>query len=538
MIDTIPQESRRGKPGRKKDSGTYRATLDAEVDIQGISLCNNDNELLIKAMPAFMFSPEKFAKFIFPWKEEGTPLVHESGPDGWQLETLADLGRMSKEAIEGGPAALYAVASGHGIGKSALMAWIILWFLSTRYTPQCVVTANTGAQLSNKTWRELAKWHRLSRNKHWFKWTATKFYHLDFPDLWYATAQPWSKDKPDAFAGTHEDHVLMLYDEASQIDDVIWEVTEGAMTTPGAMWVCFGNPTQNTGRFKECFGKFRHRWSTKQIDSRNCKMANKAQIDQWVEDYGDDHDFVRVRVKGQFPRASVLQFIGQDLVDQACKIDYKMDRQVWEWAPIVMGVDVAREGDDTTVIYIRQGLHTHLVKPLYSKNLMYTANIVAGYIKEWFPRQTFIDRVGIGAGVVDKLITMGHGPVVTGVNVGTKAIKEKEFFNKRAEIWAKMKNWLKAGGSIPDDCQQLHDDLIGPEYGFDNKDRLQLERKKDMKARGLASPDYGDALALTFSFPIAFDEKKPALSQAELDWARITGADTHSGEMAAFHAND
>src|SRR5207342_2270793 len=129
-------------------------------------------------------------------------------------------------------------------------------------------------------------------------------------------AVPWRADRPEAFAGTHEQHVLILMDEASAIADLIWETTEGAMTTPGALWLAFGNPTRSSGRFKECFagGRFAHRWQTTQVDSRTAKMADQAQIEQWLTDYGEDSDFVRVRVKGLFPRQAVGQFIGEDLI--------------------------------------------------------------------------------------------------------------------------------------------------------------------------------------------------------------------------------
>jgi len=139
--------------------------------------------------------------------------------------------------------------------KTALVAWLIYWFISTRPHPQIVVTSNTKSQLETKTWRELAKWHKLAINSHWFEWTATKFYYKQHPETWFAAAIPWSKERSEAFAGTHEQHVLVIFDEASLVDDSIWETTEGAMTQPGAFWCVFGNPTRNTGRFSECFKK-------------------------------------------------------------------------------------------------------------------------------------------------------------------------------------------------------------------------------------------------------------------------------------------
>ena len=106
------------------------------------------------------------------------------------------------------------------------------------------------SQLKTKPWRELSKWHKMARNKHWFNWTATKFYQVDNEETWFAAAIPWSANNPDAFQGTHEESgTLIVYDEGSAIDDTIWEATEGAMTSTGAIWIAFGNPVRNTGRF-------------------------------------------------------------------------------------------------------------------------------------------------------------------------------------------------------------------------------------------------------------------------------------------------
>jgi hypothetical protein len=300
----------------------------------------------------FYDNPLGYVLYAFAWGEG--ELADESGPDAWQHDILTKLGeeiRRRDRADAVLEAIRVAVASGHGIGKTALIAWIILWFMSTRPNPQVVVTANTESQLTKKTWRELSKWHKRAINADWFTWSATSFKFVERPDTWFASAIPWSEHNSEAFAGTHEKHVLVIYDEGSAIADIIWEVTEGAMTTPGAMWIVFGNPTKNTGRFRECFGRFRHRWITRQIDSRTAKMASKAQIDQWIDDYGEDSDFVRIRVKGEFPRAGSNQFIASDVAEAATK--YKAEG--FSEFPIVMGVDVARFGDDQTVIAIRQG---------------------------------------------------------------------------------------------------------------------------------------------------------------------------------------
>jgi len=458
-------------------------------------------EQLQEQVAGFANDPLGFVCFVFSWGQGA--LEGEEGPDTWQADILDAIGKGTLTVHE---ALQIAVRSGHGIGKTALIAWIILWFMSTRPFPQVVVTANTTVQLTTKTWRELAKWHKMAINCHWFKWTATKFYHVNHPEDWFATATPWSKERSEAFAGTHEKYVLMIFDEASNIPDMIWEVAEGAMTTEGAMWVAFGNPTRNTGRFSQCFKRFRHRWITREVDSRQAKKANRKQIQQWIDDYGEDSDFVRVRVKGQEPRSGSMQLIPNDIVEVA--LGKSMHERDYYRMPRIMGVDVARQGDDSSCITKRQGMACFTQIKLRLDDNMVLAARVAQEINEWKPDKVFVDQ-GAGVGVIDRLRQLGYD--VVEVPFGSTADDEKHYANKRAEMWCRMRDWIKAGGCLPNDTE-LRDDLIGPEYGFQGVgDRIILERKEDMKARGLASPDCGDSLALTFAYPVAMTNDRPIM---------------------------
>jgi len=434
--------------------------------------------------------PYRFVLMAFEWGV-GELEEHE-GPDEWQTQVLCDV-RDRILSVE--DALRIAVASGHGVGKTALVAWIILWFMSTRVKCAGVVTAGTERQLTTKTWRELAVWHSRVINRSWFKWTATKFYHVDEPETWFISAIPWSESKPDAFAGLHARDVLIIYDEASTIHDVIWEVTEGALTTRGALWIAFGNPVRNTGRFRECFRRFAHRWICRHVDARTARMANRAQIKQWLEDYEEDSDFIRVRVTGQFPRAASNQFIPGDVVEKA-------QRRVGLWdGPSILAVDVARFGDDQTVYLLRTGgvLDWYLCRR--GQDLMQTAGEAAQIIDRYHPDAVFIDGVGVGGGVVDRLRQLGYR--VTDVNAGWAATDPMSYYNLRAEMWDKMRKWLKNRGSVPSRPADLFNQLTAVEYGYDRQNRIQLESKKDMKARGLDSPDIADALALTFVQPVA-----------------------------------
>jgi hypothetical protein len=490
---------------------------------------NEVPKTLEEAMGEFVDDPLGYVYFAFEWGKGS--LVDDEGPDVWQARTLS---RIGAQCLTLDHALQLAIASGHGVGKTALIAWLILWFMSTRPHPQVLVTANTRSQLQTKTWRELAKWQKLAINGAWFEWSATAFKYAKEPETWFASAIPWSANNSEAFAGTHEAHVLVIYDEASAIDDVIWEVTEGAMTTPGAMWIAFGNPTLNTGRFKECFpgGRFAHRWITDQIDSRTARKANQAQIAQWIEDYGDDSDFVRVRVKGVFPRASVDQFIGQDLIDKAharFREGFRTD-----WAPIVVGVDVAWKGDDESVIRVRQGFVLLYAVAYRGLDPSQLGQRVIKVIEAYQPSAVFIDEVGIGAGTLSYIRLLGFQ--AAGVNAGHTAPDEQHYHNHGAEMWGHIKQWLMDGGAIDPDDLTLAAQLMGREYTYDHLGRVWLESKDDMRVRHLSSPDHADALGFTFAAPVTMAARtvNTRAPQTVPEWDVFTGQLIRSVERALW----
>jgi len=406
--------------------------------------------------------------------------------------------------------------------NSALVSWIIMWAMSTYPDARGVVTANTEGQLRTKTWPELTKWWALAINKAWFACTATALYSAlrGHDRTWRVDAITWSENNTEAIAGLHNKgkRAFAIFDEASAIPDIVWETIEGALTDADTelFWCAFGNPTKNTGRFRECFsgGRFSHRWSNNQIDSRSVSMTNKAQIEQWVNDYGEDSDFIRVRVRGAFPRAGSMQFIGTDIVEAAQKRDAVCNIT----DPVVLGVDPARFGDDRSVIYIRRGRDGRTWPPVILREVdnMTLAGKVAEIAVEMKADAICVDA-GAGGGVIDRLRQL-RVPNVYEVGFGEKPQGWTPegglplFNNRAAEMWGRMREWLK-GGAIPN-TPEMAADLTGREYGYDAKNALQLEKKDDMKKRGLASPDIADALALTFAVPVA---------------ARLAGADDRRG---------
>lgn len=464
--------------------------------------------------------PLGFVLLAYPWGKSGGPLAAHAGPDTWQVDVLLRLEATLTNPDHTGAIRL-AVASGNGIGKGALTAWLVQWFITTRVRPQIVVTANTKAQLETKTWRELAKWHAISRFRTWYTWTKTAYYRTPHPDTWFAAAIPWNEHKPEAFAGTHERDVLVIADEASILPESICEAIEGCLTTPQALCCFFGNPTRTTGRFREIFpgGRFAHRWLTTQVDSRTAKMADQALLAEWITDWGEDSDFVRVHVKGQFPRQAVGQFIGEDLI-AAARARQPVDDPL---QPTIIGVDVARFGDDRSVILVRCGGTIRETRVYREIDTVRLAGFVCEVADQYRSQQPtlFIDAVGIGAGVVDQCRARGYR--VQEVQAGASAQDPLHYANKRAEMWDRTREWLRTRGSLEATAvhRELATDLQAPEYAYDGHGRLQIETKASMKARGLASSDVADALVHTFCQPVALvSMPKPAPRSQGLAGAR------------------
>ena len=457
---------------------------------------------LIDALGSFTHDPLGFVYFAFPGGEKGTPLENFDGPDEWQIKILKKIGDELKKGKSLSKAIKIAIASGHGIGKSTLVSFLILFAMATHENTRGVVTANTEKQLSSKTWAELSKWYNLFIGKELFTYTATALFSADkqYEKTWRIDAIPWSESNPDAFAGLHNqgNRILIIFDEASSIADIIWEVAEGALTDKETeiIWCAFGNPTKNSGRFRECFRKYRNYWHTEQIDSRTVKVSNKVLLNEWVELYGEDSDFVKIRVRGVFPSASDTQFISASIVDEAQKRVYKPTD--FSNLPTIIGVDPAWTGGDTLEIVMRQGYSMKCLATIEKNDDdMRMANLIAQFEDEYKADAVFIDQ-GYGTGIYSIGKSMGRKWRLVAFG---GASPNNMYLNMRAYMWGEMKEWLKEGGSIPNE-QGLYDDLVGPEAIIDKNGRIQLESKKDMKERGLPSPNKGDALALTFAFRV------------------------------------
>src|SRR5215831_2461581 len=319
-------------------------------------LTDSDRQL-VEDTAQFYADPAGFVTYAFPWGQPGLLSRHE-GPDAWQLEFLADLGADVKARKFDGHTPVnpvrMAVASGHGVGKSTMSAWVTLWIMSTRPRSKGTITANTASQLATKTWAQLQHWLKLCVTRHWFEISTERMWARDQKESWFCAAASHEEKNSEAFAGQHAQDFSSFYifDESSGISDKIFDVAEGGLTDGEPHIYLFGNPTQNSGKFyRTCFGSERDGWNHRSIDSRQSRFTNKALIQEWAERYGEDSDWFRYRVKGEAPRVGFAAFISPDAVD-ACR---KFKAEGFESLPKILAVDVARFGDDRSIIGVRQG---------------------------------------------------------------------------------------------------------------------------------------------------------------------------------------
>jgi len=473
---------------------------------------------LAEQVAQFYADPLGFVNFAFPWKTPHTPLAEEPGPDPIQTQILQDLGReVAKRRFNGqAPVApiLMAASSGHGTGKSTLGGMIACWILSTRPYSIGTVTANTYPQLESRTWAAIQKWMRMSITAHWFHIRAAGIYSRTSPEDWKCVAQTCKEENAQSFAGQHArtSTSWYMYDEASHIPDGIWDVAQGGLTDGEPMWFAWGQPARKSGRFYEiCFGRHRDRWNVRCIDSRSSRFTNKATIDQWIADYGEDSDFVRVRVKGIAPRAGDLQFIDQDRVDAAkvrAAASFPDD-------PLIAGFDVSGGGQAWNIVWFRRGLDARSIPPIAipgehsqerSAILAKLTEILTDKRPGHRVSMMFVDSA-YGAPYVERLRTRFDN--IQEVNFGAPS-PDRHQANMRAYMWERMKTWLERG-AIPADDVVLETDLTAPGSHLNRSDQLVIEPKDAMAKRGVASPDRGDALALTFAAhvpPVSADERE------------------------------
>jgi len=487
---------------------------------------------IAQEVQGYYADPLGFVLAMYPWGRAGTILAEADGPDTWQCDFLERVGEEVQDRGFDGQHAVRpirgAVSSGHGIGKSTVCAWVVDWIMSTRPFAQGSVTANKWDQLKTKTWASIKKWTGLCYTGHWFVVNDNGMYHREYRDTWFCTPQSCKEENSEAFAGQHAatSTSFYIFDEDSAVPDKIHEVAEGGLTDGEPMIFRFGNPTRNTGDFyTACFGRGRDLWKPIIVDARTSRFTNKQLFEDWLKQYaeagGEDSDFYRVRVLGLPPKASELQYIDQQRVWDAQK---RALPAVFADEPLVAGVDVSDGGSAWNVIRFRRGLDARSIPPIRipgeavrgdrSMFLAKLSEVLTQTYNGVQVAQMFVDSA-FGAPYVERLHSMQHRNV-TEVRFGA-ASPDIHYANLRAYMWSRVKDWLPSG-AIDEQDVRLETDLTGPGFHINRQDKLVIESKEDMAKRGVASPDDGDALALTFAASVSPSGQKQAPPPASGPW--------------------
>ena len=411
-------------------------------------------------------------------------------PEAWQKEVLESL--LSDDKI--------AIKSGHGTGKTALLSWIILWWLCTKIPTKIACTANSAHQLNDVLWSEISKWHRNLPDgfRNLFEFKSDKINLVGVKDS-FAVARTARREQPEALQGFHSPNMLFIADECSGIDNIIFEVAEGSLSTKGAKVILTGNPTRSSGYFYDCFHTMKHRWKTFTVSCHDSQYVNPSFISDMAKKYGEDSNVFRIRVLGEFPESNDDAIIPLHLISEATTrdIDPSTDDVIW-------GLDVARHGNDRTALAKRQG-NTLLekIKTWKNKDLMETVGIVVSeyealpYSKR--PTEILIDSIGLGAGVADRLQEMNLNCQITAVNVAELPSMQDKYMRLRDELWFMAREWFESRDcKIPED-DVLIAELTAPSYTFLSNGKIKVDSKEIMKRKGLRSPDVADAFCLTFA---------------------------------------
>ena len=464
---------------------------------------------LIEKCIEFYDNPLDFVLWAYPWGEPG-PIEDESGPDDNQIEFLESLGkevaRRGFDRTQAVMPVMMAETSGHGTGKSALGAWLTNWIMSTRPGSKGTVTAGTYKQLETRTWTAIKLWTERCITSHWFTPQASGIFAKCNPSDWYVVPQTCKEQNAQSFAGQHAKSSTSwyLFDEASEVPNEVWKTAYGGLTDGEPMFFAWGQPVRNSGEFNDvCFGRLAERWNHRRVDSRTSRFTNKELIAQWIRDYGEDSDYVRVRVRGLPPSADELQYIDSKRVKEA----RTRIVEVLPDEPLVAGFDVSGGGAAWNVIRFRRGRDGRSKPPIRitgekGRDRDVLVGVASEVLRDQRPGHRvaamFIDSA-FGAAIYERLRSLGFSQVHE-INFGAESPDDHDL-NMRAWMYRNTKDWL-AGGAIPDE-DELAGQLTRPGYHINSSGKLVIESKADMKKRGVDSPDDADALALTFARRVA-----------------------------------
>jgi hypothetical protein len=408
-------------------------------------------------------------------------------PQDWQREVMSAVAKGQRRC---------SIRSGHGVGKSSCASWLMIWFLLTRYPVKIVVTAPTASQLFDALFAECKRWIKELPTpiKSLLEMKSDRIELGSSPTEAFISARTSRSESPESLAGVHAEHVLLVVDEASGVPESVFEAAYGSMSGKNATTILLGNPTRSSGYFYETHTRLRDSWWTKQVSCLDSPLVSPDFINEMEVKYGADSNAMRVRCYGEFPLAEDDTLISLHAVEQASKRTVEQP----ENTPVVWGLDVARYGDDASVLCIRQGRHLMELHSWKKLSLMELAGRVLDLLhsSDEPPEEILVDSIGLGAGVLDRLRELDIN--ARGVNVSESPAMADRYANLRAELWDLTKQWFNEEVQIPND-DSLIADLTAPRYSFNSSGKMIVESKAETKKRLGRSTDFADSLVLTFA---------------------------------------
>lgn len=438
----------------------------------------NDTQATVEAIAALRADPTLFVEQVLG-----------ATPQAWQAKALDAIAAHDRVAIK----------SGHGVGKTAFESWVVLWWLMTHYPCKVAVTANSAHQLSDVLWTEIDRWARNMPPafKDLLEFKSDKIALKGAPDS-FAVARTSRRENPESLAGFHSPHMLFVVEEASGVPNVIFETASGALSTPGAKILMCGNPTRSDGYFYDAFHGDRDKWNCVTVSCEEGEYVDPKFIEDMAAKYGSASNVFKVRVLGEFPTQSDDVLLPLHLVEDAVTRDV----EAGPTTPVVWGLDVARFGSDRSALAKRQGnVLIEPVKTWQNKDLMELAGIVLSEYDavpySMRPQAIYIDAIGLGAGLADRLRELDMPAV--GISVSETASLKDRFNRLRDELFWAAREWFEARDvKMPSD-DTLIAELTGIRYKYLSTGKLKVESKDEMKRRGQRSPDVADAFVLSFA---------------------------------------
>lgn len=456
-------------------------------------------------------SADKAIEKIRNWRRDPVQFVRDNfavEPDAWQIEALSALGG------DYNPKRRLCMKACTGPGKSAVTAWIgwhrLACFCAKGEHPKGVALSITRDNLADNLWAELSKWQARSKFlSAAFTWTKTTIYANEHPETWFLSARSFAKDADSeaigrALSGLHSQFPFVLLDESGDMPTAVGRAAAQIFTgsPQDAAIIQAGNPTSTSGLLYESCTKSAEAWRIITItadpdDPARTPRVSKEHAQEMIDTYGRDNPWVMATILGLFPPSGFNALLGIEEVEAACKRYYK-DHEI-DSAAMVLGGDVARQGDDASVIIARRGRQAYAPRVMRIPDSMLVAREFIAEKQKYKADAVFVDETGgYGAGVIDAMRSLGHH--VIGVHFAGKA-NSYRYFNKRSEILYEMAEWVKNGGAIPDD-RELKEELCALTYAFQG-DKLRVVEKEIIKQQIGRSPDKADALAMTFAMPVA-----------------------------------